>query len=654
LENRVDDLKESRKIISVADGRRHEVLGTIELPVLFDGVKRNTSFLVVPSLPHDLILGIDFCGLFRVVVDVSDGTVYSKLANHGALNLDEVLVPGEELEERQASVLNALIARFKCSLGREGLGCTNLYEHRIDTGDALPCRSRYHSYSPKLLKFMYKGLDEYLSLGVVEPSTSPWCSPVLLIPEGNGEYRWVVDLREVNKTAKSDAYRSYKVSDVTDQLRDARFLSSVDLKSAYFQIPLEKSSREKTAFMVPGRGLFHFRRLPQGLNSSSAAWQRFIDTVIGYDLQPKVFVYLDDIVVVSQTLEEHVELLETILSRLEKAGLTINFDKCRFCRSELKFLGYMVDREGLRVCDDKVKAVSEFPRPVNAKTVRRFIGLTSWYRRFVPNYATIMAPITDLTKGTKSKPVKFEWSAECESSFHFMKRCLMSAPILVCPNFQKKFFLQCDASQVGLGVILCQALDGSEVVAYASRRLSQAERLYTTTELECLCVIWGAERNRAYLEGERFTVVTDHASLLWLDRLKDPIGRLGRWVVRLRQFNFDIIHRKGKDHEGPDALSRAPVEDPVDLDREYDELDLMTDGPTDVLTAGPGKNFIELVLGTPDLEQTGSDLSLISVQSPSNDNWYNELRVKILGDPTGFSHLKVEGGTHFERGMRSS
>ena len=240
----------------------------------------------------------------------------------------------------------------------------------------------------------------------------------------------------------------------------------------------------------------------------------------------------------------------------------MNFDKCKFRRAELKFLGHMVDHNGLRVCEEKVKALNEFPRPTNVKEVRRFIGLASWYRRFVPTFASIMSPITDLTRGTKRNPVKFVWSELCETAFLTMKQRLMTAPILVCPDFNKKFYLQCDASQVGLGVILSQALNGSEVVAYASRRLSKAEQLYTTTELECLCVIWGAERHRAYLEGERFTVVTDHASLLWLDRLKDPIGRLGRWIVWLRLLDFDIIHRKGKDNEGPDALSRSPIEDP--------------------------------------------------------------------------------------------
>ena len=305
------ELEESDTIISVADGRKHEVLGAIRIPVSFDKVTMPVEFLVVPSLPHELILGIDFCSNFRVVVDVYDRSAYSKLKKgeyeYGVqervsdstlkgieCKIEEVLVSYENLENEQADIINKLIARYKPTLGRDGLGCTDLYEHKIDTGDAPPKRSKYFSYSPKMLQVIHEGLDEYLKLGIIEPSVSAWSSPVIVLPKAEpGKYRWVVNLHEVNKVAKPDSYSPFKVNDILDQLRDARYLTSLDLKSAYWQIGLEKISREKTAFMVPGRGLYQFTRLPQGLNSSSAAWQRFIDSVIGYDLQPHCFVYLD-------------------------------------------------------------------------------------------------------------------------------------------------------------------------------------------------------------------------------------------------------------------------------------------------------------------------------------------------------------------------
>ena len=437
---------------------------------------------------------------------------------------------------------------------------------------------------------------------VVEPSNSPWASGVLLIKKPDDSYRWVVDLRNVNKVTKADSYPLPKVSDILDQLRDARYISSIDLTSAYFQIPLEKSSREKTAFIVPRKGLFQFKRMPQGLHTSPATWQRFIDRVLGEDLKPYVFVYLDDIIIVSQTFEDHLILLEKVLSRLESAGLTINLEKSKFCRQELKYLGYVVNERGLHVDPEKVRAISEYKRPKNRKHIRRFIGMASWYRRFVPNFSSIMAPLHALT----SAKAKFNWSPECDAAFETIKEKLISAPVLTCPDFSKTFDLYCDASGVGLGAILSQE---GKVIAYASRTLSDTERKYFPTELECLAVLWAIEKFRGYLEGYKFNVITDHASLVWLNNLKDPSGRLGRWAVRLQQFDFSIIHRKGKEHQAPDALSRNP------LPNEGDSVDL-----------------IDIV-----------DLDLISVDNDCQDNWYNSLKENILLNPAKYPSWKVEG-----------
>jgi len=389
----------SNNIVKVADGRSHEVLGVVRLPVVFDTVVLPVEFWVVPSLPHEVILGIDFCKIFQVVVDHHARTANSKLrgvAGSSELKnsvlvkssevdecvVDEALISENFLKGYQLDALNSVVAKYKSTLGREGLGCTDLYEHKIETGDASPERTRYYSYAPKMLKIMQEGVDEYEKMGIVEKSSSPWCSPVILLPKPDGSYRWVVNLKKLNKKAKFDSYTPYKVNDIVDHLRDAKYLTSIDLRSAYFQIPLEKHSREKTAFMVPGRGLYQFTRLPQGLNSSSAAWQRFIDRVVGHDLQPYCFVYLDDLILVSSDFDEHLKLIDTVLGRLEKANLTVNFDKSKFCRAELRFLGYLVDERGLRVCEDKVKAIEEFPRPKSVKQVRQFVGLAGWYRRF--------------------------------------------------------------------------------------------------------------------------------------------------------------------------------------------------------------------------------------------------------------------------------
>lgn len=585
--------------VKVADGSKCPVLGRVDAPVVLDGQMKVCSFLVVPSLQQEVILGIDFWRLFGLLPDVVNGTCI--IAEDCLPEVNEVVVSREKLSEEERVKLDKMIEKYKPTLGRPGLGCTPLVEHKIETGDATPVRQRYYSYSPKLIDVLHKGLDEWLILDVVEPSNSPWASAVLLVKKPDGSYRWVVDLRAVNRVTKADSYPLPKVNDILDQLRDAKYISSVDLKSAYFQIPLEESSKEKTAFIIPGRGLFQFKRMPQGLHTSAATWQRFIDRVLGEDLKPFVFVYLDDIIIISQTFEEHMEILSKVLQRLDAAKLTINFEKSHFCRSELKYLGYVINENGLHVDPGKVQAIAEYPRPFNVKGVKRFTGMASWYRRFVPNFATIMAPLHALTK----KQAKYIWTQECEDAFLFIKEKLMTAPVLTCPDFSQEFDLFCDASGVGLGAILSQ---NGKPVAFASRSLTSSERKYFPTELECLAVLWAIEKFRGYLEGYKFNVITDHASLTWLDNLKDPCGRLGRWAVRLQQFDYKIIHRKGKENEGPDALSRSP------LPRNEEE----------------------------------ESVDLITVEQPSEDQWYNSLKSKVENDPELYPSWKIEGEQLFK------
>ena len=586
--------------VKVANGTLCSVLGSVTLPVNIDGENKSWEFLVVPNLQHELILGVDFLKAFGLVVDFGNATC--SMYNRDLPVISEIITSHDKLTELDKSKLQNLIDKYKPTLGRSELGCTHMVKHKIDTGDAEPVRDRYYSYSPKLIEVLHAGLEDWLRQDVVEPSNSPWASNVLLTKKPDKSYRWVVDLRNVNKVTKKDSYPLPKVSDILDQLRDARFITSIDLKSAYFQIPLDEESKEKTAFIVPGKGLFQFKRMPQGLSTSPATWQRFIDKVLGEDLKPFVFVYLDDIIIVSQTFENHLILLDKVLSRLEKAGLTINLEKSKFCRKELKYLGFVVNEKGLHVDPEKVEAINSFKRPRTKKQLKRFIGMASWYRRFVPSFSSIMCPLHALT----SDKNPFKWSSDCELAFESIKEKLISAPVLICPDFSKPFDLYCDASGVGLGAILSQE---GQVVAYASRSLSAAERKYFSTELECLAVLWAIEKFRGYLEGYHFNVITDHASLVWLNNLKDPAGRLGRWAVRLQQYDFNIIHRKGKEHQAPDALSRNP------LPLEGDTIDCI--------------DFV--------------DLDLVSVTDSVQDNWYLNLKEKILREPNNYPHWKVEG-----------
>lgn len=337
-----------------------------------------------------------------------------------------------------------------------------------------------------------------------------------------------------------------------------------------------------------------------GLCNAAQAQQRLVDTLFGPEFEPKIFTYLDDIIVATATFEEHVKLLGIVKNRLQSANLTINASKCEFFKTSLVYLGFVVGQNSLRTDPNKVSAMINYPRPTNVTEVRRFMGLCSWYRRFIKDFSTLMSPVNDLIKGKgRNKKQKIEWTPEAEQSFLSIKQALVSAPILCQPDFTQKFTIQCDASDTGLGGVLTQTINDEErVIAYASRALSRTERNYSVTEKELLAVIFSIDRFRAYVEGTRFSVITDHYSLLWLNNMKNPTGKLARWAVKLRQHSFDLIHRQGSKHVVPDALSRIP--------------------PT-----------------TP-------EISLIDIAPSEDDNYYLDLKNKIVESPDTYPQWKVE------------
>lgn len=537
------------KDCTVANGSSCEVIGSINIPFQIRDKVVLLDVLVIPSVTYSLILGADFWRRAGIVPDLRHGEWTFSDSPEIQLN---TITSSNHLTAEQSLHLDQFINDAFRDFPEE-LGCTNLVKHSIKTS-AEPIKQRHYPISPAVQKQVNIEVDKMLNDGIIEPSNSPWASPIVLVRKKDGSYRFCVDYRKVNKVTERDAYPLPLVTHTLDKLRDARYLSTLDIKSAYWQIEVDDASKPITAFVVPGRGLFQFKRLPFGLHNAPATWQRFIDRVLGVDLEPYVFVYLDDIIIVTQDFDQHLRVLKEVFRRLKDSGLTVSRDKCCFCRDELKYLGFVIDRKGLHVDPDKVQAILEIPTPRNVSEVRRILGMASWYRRFVPNFSTVVAPICRLL----SKNVRFVWSDECEGAFRTIKEFLASAPVMSCPDFDRPFCIQTDASDYGLGAVLTQGYpDGDKVVAYISRSLTKNERKFSTVEKECLAVVWAIHKFRPYVEGAQFTVMTDHFSLQWLHNLKDPSGRLARWSVRLQQYDFNIVHRKGKDNVIPDALSRS-------------------------------------------------------------------------------------------------
>ena len=555
--------------ITTADGQTHQVRGLVYLPIQLQDIFQVLPFFVVPNVPGGLIAGTSFCKAFKMRLNFEDDTwdlVHQK-SSVPIHTLDKLCSTEVEpstsvsnLSNEQREIAEKTVSLFKV-LGDDRLGRTDKIVMSIDTGDNKPFKVRQYPFSPYLLRVLNEKVDEMLRLGLIEPSQSAWNSPVLLVKKPNKEYRFCFDGRRLNAVTKKDAYPLPRVDRILSMLKSARFISSIDLNSAFWQIPLDEASREKTAFSIPGRGLFQFRVMPFGLCNSAQTQQRLMDAVFGPQFEPNLFVYLDDIIIVSSTFEEHIRILKEVCSRLSEANLTVNLGKCQFFKQNLRYLGYVVNERGLQTDPDKIEAIVSYPPPTTTNELKRFLGLCSWYRRFIRQFSSVCAPLNELLKKRK-KGQSIVWTDEAEKAFLEVKRSLVSAPVLSSPDFTKPFTLQCDASNTGLGGVLTQTIEGNEhVIAFASRSLSKAERNYSVTERELLALIFSIEKFRPYIEGTKFTVITDHYSLVWLNRLKEPTGRLARWAVKIQQYDFEMIHRKGKFHVVPDVLSRIPYEE---------------------------------------------------------------------------------------------
>lgn len=559
---------------SVANGVAIKSLGFLFMPVTFNNTTHVVKFYVIPNIVTDIILGCDFWTNFRLAPQIFEHIDYRNMpANFvnicNGSDADNIasVKSYESLSTDEKELADSIVRSFKnISTDVKGLGRTKLIEHVIDTGDAAPVKVRQYPLSPEKKAALNSELDRMLELDVVTTSESPWNNPVLLVKKTNGDWRFCLDSRKLNEVTKGDSYAIPYIPQILDSLKEARYISSLDLSSSFWQIPLQEASQEKTSFNVPRRGLFKFKVMPFGLCGAPARQQRLMDMLFGNGFcsdvdKGIVYCYVDDIVIASADFQTHLVLLNRVLERLEKANLTINFQKSKFFRSSLKYLGYVVDEFGLRTDPEKVAAILDFPTPTSVTQIKSFIGMCSWYRRFIRNFSTIAAPINKLTCKGKS----FEWTQEADKAFITLKNALVTAPVLATPDFEKPFTVHCDASAYGLGGMLSQSVDGRDhPVAFVSRSLSAAERNYSATEREALAVLFAVEKFEPYLGSRQFKVVTDHASLKWFTRLENPSGRLARWSCRLSQFNFTVEHRKGTDNVVPDALSRLLKVDTID------------------------------------------------------------------------------------------
>ena len=367
-----------------------------------------------------------------------------------------------------------------------------------------------------------------------------------------------MDYRKLNEVTRKDAYPLPRIDETLEALGGAKHFTTLDLISGYWQVVVEPDDCSKTAFTTPF-GLYEFTVMPFGLSNAPATFQRVMEQVLAGLPWQVCLVYLDDIIVYGQTLDEHRENLRKVFQCIREAGLKLQPSRCSFLQPEVLYLGHIVTADGIRTDPTKTAVVKDWRVPRNTKDVRRFLGLASYYRRFVPGFATLAAPLHKVS----TKTSLFTWDKHCQTAFEELRHRLTTTPVLTYPRFDSPFLVDTDASNHGLGAVLSQVENGKErVVVYASRVLSKAERNYCATRKELLAVVYAVEQFRPYLYGQQFLLRTDHGALQWLCNFKSPEGQLARWLEKLSEFQFRIQHRHGTSHTNADALSRRPCPSP--------------------------------------------------------------------------------------------
>lgn len=605
----------SQIIVTTIDASAHPARGKIRAEFGFDGMNAMATFVLVKTPRKQFIAGYDFCKTFGIELTINskkraelesrkceidvlgntakqeeigndtenqcantrevsclhiESTSWQEIMSiktaQGANDTENDALPAKhtcvsephELSANQKFRLNEILKKFPYTSKTGPLNFTTDLEQEINTGDAKPEIHRQYPLSPYIQEEVNKEIEKLIERDIImRIEYSPWRWPILWVKKKTGGGRICVDARGLNKLTIPDAYPSLNVDSILRNLPKAKFITSIDMTQAFHQILIRPEDRVKTSFAV-GNNLYCYKRAIMGFRNSPADLTKLLDRIFR-DLHPQVYHYVDDFIIVSETFDEHMAILQEVARRLRAANLTVSNEKSLFCHKKLTFLGYVLSESGLQPNSERIQPILSYKRPETVRDIRRLIGLVNWYRRFIPGVAELLAPLTDLTKGTtKNSQQRIEWTNEIEGTFEKIQSILASEPILAMADYAKPFRIYSDASLTAGSAVLTQLQDGQEkVIYYHSVKFSSTQQNYSATERELLSVLAGVEKFRPWIDGVKFEVVTDHASIKWLQNLKEPHGKLARWAVRLQAFDIKFIHRPGKQMELPDALSRA-------------------------------------------------------------------------------------------------
>lgn len=457
------------------------------------------------------------------------------------------------LEEKQRLQLKRLLNEYAdvFSSSEFDIGNFRAIEHAIDTGDARPIKQRFRRTPSCFVGEEEKHLEKMLKADVIEPSMSEWASSPVLVRKRDGSVRWCIDYRALNNVTRKDVFPLPLVEECIDTLSGNMWFSKLDATWGYWQIKVKDEDRCKTAFTTK-YGLYHFKRMPFGLTNAPSTFSRVMSLVLRGLHWNIVLAFLDDVLVLGDDFEGHLDNLAQVFQRFREYGIKLKAKKCDLFQTEVEYLGRVVGRNGLELSKGSIETMRNWQPPRCTKDVERFCGFANYHRNFIKDFAELSVPLYALTGKNK-----FDWGQEQQDAFEKLKTALCSAPVLSIPTPEGKFILDTDASDFAIGAELLQIQDGEErCISYCSFSLTPEQRRYCTTRKELLAVIRFTRHFRHYLLGRHFNVRTDHSSLQWLMNFKNPNGQLARWLEELSQYWMEISHRPGGKHVNADALSR--------------------------------------------------------------------------------------------------
>ncbi|XP_011859227.1 PREDICTED: uncharacterized protein LOC105556736 [Vollenhovia emeryi] len=549
------------------NGARLRITGVFQGEINVQNVRSRIKFYTVPdgTMAYRVLLGRDFltCPSVRVTLgktaEIANASEESAIGEIMNIDCDENLLADRDKLQINPAIDEAVADRIRKNYescyfkGLESEKGASDFEMVISLRHDQPISARPRRLSFADKEQLRKILDDLLEKGIIRPSNSPYASPIVLVRKKTGDVR--LCYRELNKITTRDNFPTQLIDDNLDCLKDKGLFSILDLKDGFHHVKMHEESIKFTSFVTP-LGQYEYLYMPFGLTNAPRVFQRFVNNVFSPLVRvSKVLLYLDDILVATENMEKHIEILSEVFRLAGKHRLRFRFDKCYFVQTEIKYLGYLVNKHGIRPSDENIESVLDYPIPRTAKDVHRFVSLASYFRRFVPGFSVLAKPLYDLIK--KRTTFKFE-TAE-NQAFEVLKQCLASKPVLAIYSPIAETELHCDASASGFGGILLQRQADRtwRPISFWSQRTTPAESRYHSFELECLAVVYAIKRFHIYLAGLKFKIITDCDSFRLTLEKKDINPRISRWALFLQNYDYEIVHRPGKRMSHVDALSRC-------------------------------------------------------------------------------------------------